>query len=225
MSSALEMQIMVTIVDRGKAEAVAEICSSGDMHVNFVALGSGTASSEILDYLGIGETRKDILITPVLKCRAHDIMYDIVYKMQLKNPGSGIIFTLPVTGATAWLQKALCHTEIPKERKEHKVSTKHDLVSVIVEQGGVDAVMTAARSAGASGGTVLHSRSINGDDAEKFYGNVLQPEKEIVLILVPHEIKKDVMLAITKEAGLNTKHKGLLISTPVDDVMGLRAKE
>lgn len=224
MSKESEMQIMITIVDRGKAETVAKICKSEDLHINFIALGSGTASSEILDYLGIGETRKDILITPIPKCRVHDIMFDIAYKMQLKNPGSGIIFTIPVTGITSWLQKALCRTEF-KERKEHKMSTKHELISVIVEQGGVDAVMTAARGAGASGGTVLHSRSIEGTDAEKFYGTALQPEKEIVLILVPHEIKKDVMLAITKEAGLNTKYKGVLLSVPVDDVMGLRSKD
>ncbi len=225
--TAPDMQIMITIVDRGKGAAVAEICKSTNMHINFVALGSGTASSEILDYLGIGETRKDVLVTPVLKSKSHDVMFDIAYKMQLKNPGNGIIFTIPVSGAGLWLPKALAHNESTSERKEYKVSspTKYDLVSVIVEQGGMDVVMTAAKSAGASGGTVLHSRSIAGEDAEKFFGGTLQPEKEIIMILVPHDIKKEVMQAISHSAGINTPYKGILISTPVDDVMGLRSKE
>ena len=49
----------------------------------------------------------------------------------------------------------------------------------------------------------------------------LEPEKEIVLNIVPTTIKKQVMERITKECGIKTEARGVVISMPLDNVVGI----
>ena len=97
----------------------------------------------------------------------------------------------------------------------------YELIVVIVNRGFSQLVMDAARSAGATGGTILHARGTGIHEQETFYGITVQPEKEMVFIVVEEESKRRVMQAISEGAGLNTQGKGLAFSLPVDDVLGV----
>ena len=101
-------------------------------------------------------------------------------------------------------------------------AVRYDLILVVVNHGNVNTVMDAARAAGARGGTALHARRVGYEDGENLLGFSLQPEKEIVAILLPTEQKLPVMQAINREAGLKTDCRGVLFSLPVDDIMGLQ---
>ena len=46
-------------------------------------------------------------------------------------------------------------------------------------------------------------------------------EKEIVLIIADHDIKVDIMSAISGKFGMQSEAKGLVISLPVDSLMGI----
>ena len=96
-----------------------------------------------------------------------------------------------------------------------------ELIVAIVNRGFSDLVMDAARKAGASGGTILHGRGTGVHEAAQFFGVAIQPEKELVLILVKHGEKKEIMQAICREAGLTKEGKGMSFSLPVDDVVGI----
>jgi len=98
---------------------------------------------------------------------------------------------------------------------------KHELIMCIVNNGFSDAVMDAAREFGAKGGTVIHARGTANPEAEKIFHITVQPEKEMVLILVPSEIKNDVLHALYKAVGLNTQGQGIAFSLPVENVVGL----
>ena len=99
--------------------------------------------------------------------------------------------------------------------------TKSVLIITIADKGNVDTVMDAARSAGAKGGTILHGRGTAAPDAEKLFGITIQPEKEIVMILVDSKIKNDILHALYKAVGLKTPGQGIAFSVPVEDVVGL----
>ncbi len=96
-----------------------------------------------------------------------------------------------------------------------------DLIITVVNRGFADQVVDAAKSAGAQGGTVLKARGTGIHEVEKFFGISIQPEKEVVLTLIRHEFKQDVLYAIAKEAGLNQEGRGLSFSLPVEDVVGI----
>ncbi len=99
--------------------------------------------------------------------------------------------------------------------------TKHELILCIVNTGFSETVMDAAKDKGARGGTVLHARGTANKEAEEFFHITVQPDKEIVMILVPTKIKDDVLHAIYQSAGLKTDGQGIAFSLPVDHVVGL----
>lgn len=97
----------------------------------------------------------------------------------------------------------------------------HVAIFCIVNQGFTDLVMEAARKEGARGGTVMHARGTGNKEIENFYGIAITPEKEIVFIIVEKAIAEKVMLAINKDAGLDTAGQGIAFSLPVSDVVGI----
>lgn len=97
----------------------------------------------------------------------------------------------------------------------------HEAIVCIVDAGFSDAVMDAAKEFGARGGTVMFARGTAAKEAESFFKITIQPEKEMVMILVPREIKDDILHALYRSVGLKTPAQGIAFSLPVDSVVGL----
>ena len=100
---------------------------------------------------------------------------------------------------------------------------KHEVILCIVNAGFSDAVMDAAREFGARGGTVIHARGTANAEAERLFNIAIQPEKEIVMILVESAIKNDILHALYQKVGLESDGKGIAFCLPVEDVVGLSA--
>lgn len=98
---------------------------------------------------------------------------------------------------------------------------KHEVIFCIVNAGFSDAVMDAAKEFGARGGTVIHARGTANSEAERLFQITVQPEKEIVMILVPTEITNDILHALYRAVGLKTPGQGIAFSMPVDAAVGL----
>ena len=93
---------------------------------------------------------------------------------------------------------------------------KHELIVCIVNAGFSQNVMEAARAAGAQGGTILRARGSANPEAEEFFSINIQSDKELLLILVPKDIKDDVMKAVYKDCGLADEAMGIAFSLPVN---------
>jgi nitrogen regulatory protein PII len=101
----------------------------------------------------------------------------------------------------------------------------HEAIFCIVNSGYSDAVMDAAKKLGARGGTVINARGTASKEAETFFHITIEPEKEIVMILVPTDIKDDVLHALYNEVGLDTPGQGIAFSVPVDGVVGIASEK
>ncbi len=102
-----------------------------------------------------------------------------------------------------------------------KTSEAYELIFTIVNAGYSDLVMEAAKAEGATGGTVVNGKGTGNEAMEKFFGITIQPEKEIVLILISRNLKDAVLKAIYRDAGFDTKGQGIAFALPVDEVAGL----
>ncbi len=98
---------------------------------------------------------------------------------------------------------------------------KHEVIFCIVNTGFSDEVMDAAREYGARGGTVIRARGTANAAAEKLFNIAIQPEKEIVMILIESKLKNDILHALYKAVGLNTPGQGIAFTMPVESVVGL----
>jgi nitrogen regulatory protein PII len=82
--------------------------------------------------------------------------------------------------------------------------------------------MDAAINAGARGGTILRGKGNSIYERYSFWGIEIEPEKDMVLIIVPSGIKKAVLSAINEEIHLKNPNSGIAFTLPVSDVIGLR---
>ena len=98
---------------------------------------------------------------------------------------------------------------------------EHEVIFCIVNAGFSESVMDAAKAVGARGGTVIRARGTANSEAEKLFNIVIQPEKEVVMILVSSKIRDDILHALYRAVGLNTPGQGIAFSLPVDQVVGL----
>lgn len=218
-------KLLVTIVDRAKGERIAAICREQGVLFQMVCLGHGTASSEVLDLLGLGRTEKAVVLSLVPGGDVSGIFHAFADKMQILGPGSGIAFSLPLSSIGAALSAVGAKTDEVETKGENPVmdsAVQKDLVLAVVEPGHTDEAMEAARQVGARGGTVLHARDMGSEEAARFFGISIRPEREILAVVVTREMRQAVMQAISRAAGSQTPAKGLILSIPVDEAIGMR---
>lgn len=101
----------------------------------------------------------------------------------------------------------------------------YEMILCVINAGFSDDVMDAAREAGARGGTVMHARGTANKEAEAFFHITIQPDKDVVMLLVPTSIKDDVLHAIYQSAGLKSEGQGIAFSLPVNKAVGLTSNE
>lgn len=221
------LYLMTTIVDRKIVKKYLELYRENNLNVMFLSLGAGTASNEVLDYLGLDSTEKAVAISVVEENYWFKLKKQLQKNLQIDAPGGGIAFIIPLSsvGGKKALQFLLEQEDYQKEEETTLKDTIHELVVVIAEQGYTNMIMDAAREAGAYGGTVIHAKGTGMEAAEKFMNVSLAIEKEIIYIVAKSEQKNTIMSAIMKNAGPDTKAKAITFSLPVTDTAGLRLLE
>ena len=97
----------------------------------------------------------------------------------------------------------------------------YEMIFCIINSGFSETVMDAAREAGARGGTVIRARGTAGKEAEEIFQITIHPDKEVLMILVPKEIKDAVLDAVYKSAGMSTAGQGIAFSMTVNRTVGI----
>ena len=212
---------MITITDRSRAGEFAGWYQAQGIPLVLTALGHGTATTEVLDYLGLEATEKAVLLC--MSARSPQLVRRAARDLWLDVPGRGILMTVPVGSIGGAAARDYL---IQQEAEEHMESKRtHELLIVITNQGCTDQVMDAARSAGATGGTSVHAKGTGTELARKFFGVSIAAEKELVFIVTRTENRREIMKAVMAQAGMQTKAQSLVFSLPVSDIAGLRKLE
>ena len=221
------LYMMTTIVDRKIVNKFNVLYEENNLNVRLWTLGLGTASNDILDYLGLDNPEKAVAFSVLQEDSWINIKKQLQKKLQIDAPGGGIAFITPLSsiGGTKALQFLLETQDYQKQEESTLKNTTHELIVVIAEHGYTNLIMDAAREAGAFGGTIIHAKGTGMEVAEKFMGVSLAAEKEVVFIVSKTEEKNAIMQAIMKNAGLDSKAKSIVFSLPVTDTAGLRLIE
>ena len=217
------MKAMFLIADYGYRQTIKDIYEKENLPCRFLLHGHGSADSAMLDYLGLGDNKKIIAVTFAANDAVLNLYRIFNNRLSLSQAGTGIAFTVPVSGASG-VAFALNGTNAEKEADAEMTEPKHELIITIVDRGGFEAVKEASKAAGARGGTLLHGLGLGGEEAAKFLGISIQPEKDIVLIVVESEDREKIMQTILDKAGIRTDYRGICFSMPVDSALGLAGK-
>lgn len=209
------LKLLVVIYNNEKK--IKNILKKYKLRFNLMTYGSGTASPSLLNYFGLDEVKKSIYFSLIPSSLEKKILMELETKLQLKEIGKGIGFTISLTSSYKFVEDILGKgEEVVKEETGH-----YELVITIVKEGYSDLVMQAAKRKGATGGTVIYGRSL-GSNRTILANLSIEPEKDVVLNIVKKEDKKEIMQSINQKVGINTDGNGLLISLPIDNVIGLQ---
>ena len=132
----------------------------------------------------------------------------------------GIAWAVPIKSVGGGKILAYLNDGRQDARYTPEFNFSYELIVVIANEGRTDAVMNAARAAGAMGGTVLHGKGTTSPESEKFLGVSIAKEKEVILIVARKEQKADIMRSIMTRAGADTDAGAVVFSVPVSEVAG-----
>ena len=219
------VKLLVSIVNKKDEIRLKEVIDDVSVSLTVSFEGVGTAHSQVLDYLGIGETEKSVAFSLIPESDEEKIMQELRNKISLYLVGRGISFTVPLTGVSQIVASGITGAAAEKGVEEGKRMTEqtrqYDLIVAAVAAGFAEEAMDAARTVGAAGGTIIHAHALNNTKAEQFIGVSLMQEQDILLILTKREGKLPIMQALFEKVGLKTQAGGVIVSVPVDKTAGI----
>ena len=98
MSAPRKLTLLVTVVNRNKAEFYADFLQSFEVNMQLITNAKGTASKETLHYLGLVETDKAVIFSVIREDCAAEALSALEQKFKTIKNGKGIAFTTPMTG-------------------------------------------------------------------------------------------------------------------------------
>lgn len=222
MSSKKDEQIMliISIIERGKAKSYMDMLGQKNIFFHMQAVGAGTASSEMMDILGLGSNDKDIVISYAPRKNIEILATDLANDLGTGMGFGGLLMILSTSAMSRLTAEVILQrtgkTDLKGDSSAMNSEYQHSLIFINVNPGYTDKVMHTAKKAGATGGTVIRARMASANQTSDMANLHIQDEKEIIAILAPDTIRNQIMEEVNNEFGLRSEAKGVVCSVPVD---------
>lgn len=220
------IKLIISIVERGRGVAMQRLYTAHQVLLHLQCSGKGTATSEIMDILGLGSSEKDVVLSFASAPCALQLLHDLDNELRGNTGTSGIVFSLPLTGLNN-MTAALIDFRAAEFLKGNggdfpmEQTGENTLILVACNRGHADSVMATAKAKGARGGTVIKGRLAGLEELEQAYGLELQAEREIVAIVLPLQQRGAVMEAVNASHGLRSQAQALCCSLPIEHIVRL----
>ena len=92
-----KLKLLITIVNREKADIFTTFLESFDINMQLVVAGQGTATTEMMRFLGYSDNKKAIIISVIREDRANVALRFLDEKFKTIKNGKGIAFAVPLS--------------------------------------------------------------------------------------------------------------------------------
>ena len=215
----MELNCILAILNRDRCTAMEEVFQSLRLPLALTMMCRGTATTEHLSLYGLLPTQKALLTTVADGEQTRRLMRAAKLKLFIDIPGNGIMMSVPIKSIGGGRTMAYLTDRQNPGGEKPALQFDHELIYVILNEGCSDLVMAAARSAGATGGTVLHGKG-TGSQNKKFYNVSIAAEQEVILMVAPSDRKAAIMQSVLHHAGPDSDAGAVLFSLPVSEVAG-----
>lgn len=93
-----KLKLLVTIINRSKTELFLDYLSGFEVNMQMSMAASGTASSDMLTYLGLTDTDKTVIFSVIREDKEDMALRFLEDKFNTVKNGKGIAYTVPMTG-------------------------------------------------------------------------------------------------------------------------------
>jgi predicted class III extradiol MEMO1 family dioxygenase len=101
----IRLEMLITIVDKKKGEFYADLLQSFDVNMQMIVSAKGTAEAKMLEYLGLSNSEKSVIISMVREDRLEEIEAVLENKFATVKGGKGVALSIPMSsimGAAAF---------------------------------------------------------------------------------------------------------------------------
>ena len=95
-SAIKKLKLLVTVVDRQKGEFYLDVISQFDVNCQIAMAGLGTATSELVELLGLN-LHKAVILSVVREDRVDEVMNCLEDKFSTIRNGKGVSFAVPLS--------------------------------------------------------------------------------------------------------------------------------
>ena len=99
----IKLKLLITVVNRSKAEYYLDLIQSHDVNMQTVALAEGTADQNTLRLLGLTDSKKAVLFSVIRSDKLPKALSMLEEKFRTVKNGNGIAFTVPLTSVIGTL--------------------------------------------------------------------------------------------------------------------------
>lgn len=211
--------LIVVIVNLGKASRVLAEAKKIGITGGTISLAYGTVTSGMLRKLGLSEIRKEILL--MVSQRKHTVLAinHIKDTFHLEEPNRGIIFSTPLSSVMG------THNQDTDLHETDPVANPtHEMFVTIVPEGEGKNVVDSVQKAGGAGGTIIPASGAFAETVTRVFGIDINSEKDIVINLVGKEIANQIESQLTDTINFQDKDTGILFSVDAQNVRGIYIK-
>ncbi len=215
-NSLRKLLLSIYIVNNHDGVRVSKLAKKSGIKGTTAFLGHGTMDSNLLDFLGINDIRKELVLMVSDEETANQAMEAISKSLKLQKPGRGIAFAFEVTRVLGVRDLK----DMTAKREERK-NIMHEAIFIIVDKGEGENIIESAKKAGSQGATLINARGSGIHEQAKLFGMVIEPEKEIILILSDTKKTEEIIEKISKDHHLEEPGRGILFTVDVSRTLGL----
>ncbi len=216
------VKLLISIISKDQQTKLTETINRSCTAMHFSGIGHGTARSHHRSYFGIDDVEKRVTFSLIPSNIEKSILTSIGKELKLYLLGRGIAFTTPLSAISNIVEEPiLASVEKAKSTAKKEKKIMHELVIAVVDEKYSDVAVEAARTAGATGATVFHTRSVDNAKIEQAMGTALAEDTDTIFFLTTSEYKLKIMEALRDSAGLKTDGSAVIFSVPVDELVGI----
>lgn len=209
--------LLLSVVPHEKAELVSNAALKAGSFGGTVVTGKSISENPVLDFFGLGSATKEIVLILTESGKKDAILSSIVDACAGEKKKFGFVCVLNAD--------TLIKTGTVQGQEGADMSNENQtLIYVILNKGYADDAMSAARKAGATGGTVINARGTAREDDAKFFGVHIVPEKEMLLMVVDSNKREAVLNAVKTLKCLEEPGSGIAFCSGVEEFKALGKK-
>ncbi len=206
------------VVNSGIGSKVLEEAKKIGLSGGTIFLGKGTVKNQVLELLGLDRVKKEIVLMVSEKELESQIHEALTKKFHMNKPNHGIVFS---TSLEKVIGLENCKRSIYGPKIGGYDGMEYEAIFTIVERGLGQEVIDAANLAGSRGATIINARGSGIHEEETFFSMRIEPEKEIVMIIIEKEKSDKIIKSIKETMDIDEPGKGIMFVMEVNKTSGL----
>ena len=229
-SSSYRMLLICLIVNVGLGRKVMRLAKKRGIKGGTIYYGTETIHDDFLHLFELCDSRKEIVMMIGPEAIAKPALDSISKKLRLEKHDCGSSFAIRlanVCGMHSYQDKMLENDGLSTDKQSQgnqkgQDENMYQAIYTVVDKGKAELVIEAAAKKGARGGTIINARGSGIHETSKLFAMEIEPEKELVLIIIDAEKTESVIQAISDDLDLEKPGSGILFVMDIAYTYGIR---